>query len=116
MHRLSQYCLLSVLTGVLTFLPFCWGQGTYDDVTEYTQSTDYDYDSTFNYTFYSNTSIEELDKFLNKNDVGEDMEELESTTVSTTESTRNLAEGSRIAISCFLLTLVFTIHQLSQLL
>ncbi|KAJ8000191.1 hypothetical protein DPEC_G00202280 [Dallia pectoralis] len=115
MHRFIQPCLLSVLTGALLLVPICWGQyeDSYDNH-EATGTPDYDYNTTFEYTFFSNDSSDELDKFLTKNDIGIDMGEEESTVVSTTDSDRVFDKGSRMAPPCFLFTLGFTAHQLVQ--
>uniref|UniRef100_A0A3P8YJW3 Uncharacterized protein n=1 Tax=Esox lucius TaxID=8010 RepID=A0A3P8YJW3_ESOLU len=117
MHRLNQRCLLSLLTGVLLLVPICWGE--YRDNYDYSETTgtpDYDYNSTFEYNFYSNVSTDELEQFLSNNDIGENTAEDEITTVSTTDSTTVSAKGSRITPPCFLLTLGLTVHQLGQLL
>lgn len=125
MHRLTHYHFLLVcLTGVLLLLPLCWGQNEYDDYGDTTPTPDYDYNATFEYTFFSNTSTEDLDKFLSgseeEDDEGEDMEEEEDTTFSTTMSTTDssivMAKGSRTARPCLLLAVGLTVHHLGQLL
>ncbi|KAK6323793.1 hypothetical protein J4Q44_G00061320, partial [Coregonus suidteri] len=96
----------------------------YGDTTQ-TPDYDYNYNATFEYIFFSNTSTEDLEKFLRageeEDDKGEDMGEEEDTTFSTTMSTTDssivtIAKGSRTAPPCLLLALGLTVHQLGQLL
>ncbi|KAK6327495.1 hypothetical protein J4Q44_G00031400 [Coregonus suidteri] len=122
MHRLTHYRFLSVcLTGVLLLLPLCWGQYVYDDYGDTTLTPDYDYNATIEYSFFSNTSTEDLDKFLSASEEEDDKGEEEDTTFSTAMSTTDssivtMAKGSRTAPPCLLLALGLTVHQLGQLL
>ncbi|CAB1320912.1 unnamed protein product [Coregonus sp. 'balchen'] len=114
------------------FLPHCidvtfsfcsipTGQYVYDDYGDTTLTPDYDYNATIEYSFFSNTSTEDLDKFLSASEEEDDKGEEEDTTFSTAMSTTDssivtMAKGSRTAPPCLLLALGLTVHQLGQLL
>ncbi|KAL1256054.1 hypothetical protein QQF64_014115 [Cirrhinus molitorella] len=68
MARLPHRCvMISVcLAGALLLLPLCLGveDDEYNFDYDSTQSPEYDYNSTFDISFFSNASSEELEKFL----------------------------------------------------
>ncbi|XP_055081108.1 uncharacterized protein si:ch211-191i18.2 [Periophthalmus magnuspinnatus] len=92
-------CLVSLFSG-------CEGRSS-------TPAPDYDYNSTFYYTFYSNASHDDLEEFLNSSDVNGDEEETFSTeTASETPIATTAGAGVRGAASlpvCADSTLMWTL-------
>ncbi|XP_046875853.1 uncharacterized protein si:ch211-191i18.2 [Hypomesus transpacificus] len=114
MARLS---LLLCLANALLLLPLCYGEEDQDyDMT----TQDYgDYNATFDYSFYSNSSNEELDKFLSDSEEEEDQEpevvdeEFEVTTITTVAGSR--APKTSSASASLLFSAALTLHLLPRL-
>ncbi|XP_067281701.1 uncharacterized protein si:ch211-191i18.2 [Pseudorasbora parva] len=129
MARLPHRCvMISVcLAGTLLLLPLCSGvdEDQYNfDYEEYTHTPEYDYNSTFDFTFFSNASSDDLEKFLmgvtesgkktSFTETDGSVHEKKSTTPTAPITESN--QASRSTPVCFLLTLVVLVHQLLRLL
>ncbi|XP_050993671.1 uncharacterized protein si:ch211-191i18.2 [Labeo rohita] len=135
MARLPHRCvMISVcLAGALLLLPLCLGVEDYQYNIDYdsTQTPEYDYNSTFDFSFFSNASSEELEKFF----MGEGTDSGRETSFKETETEREketdggaheekptepttfvMNQASQSTPLCSLLTLVLMLHQLLRLL
>ncbi|KAF7691220.1 hypothetical protein HF521_011517 [Silurus meridionalis] len=102
MLRLLHHCLIAVcLVRFLMRLPLCCAQYEYDT----TLPPDYDYNATFEYNFFSNSSNEDLEIFIR---------EKESEDETTAFNTPN--KGFRTEYPSFLLILILTAHPLLRVL
>ncbi|KAG7317079.1 hypothetical protein KOW79_019377 [Hemibagrus wyckioides] len=118
MLRLLHHCLIAVcLAGSLMLLPlFCAGiefiqlDRDYDS----TPSPDYDYNATFDYTFFSNSSTDELEMFLKERESEDEDGILDITDPMSTVS--SVSEAFRTVYSSLLLMLILAAHQLLRLL
>ncbi|XP_062342873.1 uncharacterized protein si:ch211-191i18.2 [Osmerus eperlanus] len=78
-----------------------------------------DYNATFDYSFYSNSSTEDLDKFLSESEEEEDEEpevvdeELEVTTITTVAG--SMAPRTCSASASLLFSVALTLHLLPRL-
>uniref|UniRef100_A0A3B1JJM4 Si:ch211-191i18.2 n=2 Tax=Astyanax mexicanus TaxID=7994 RepID=A0A3B1JJM4_ASTMX len=120
MPRLPHYCLIAVcLAGYMLLHPHCCA-GQDDTIYDYdsTPLPEYDYNATFEYTFYSNGSSEDLEKFFNENKIDDEDavtetndEDQEPTAPSTSQN-----QASRTVYPSLLLTVVLTAHQMYRFL
>ncbi|XP_047663581.1 uncharacterized protein si:ch211-191i18.2 [Tachysurus fulvidraco] len=119
MLRLLHQCLIAVsLAGTLMLLPRCCAaivdiqlEPEYDS----TPLPDYDYNATFDYSFFSNSSTEELEIFLKEKETETDNSDLDITDLLSTVSTDS-NEAFRTVYSSLLLMLILAAHQLLGLL
>ncbi|XP_058608626.1 uncharacterized protein si:ch211-191i18.2 [Onychostoma macrolepis] len=128
MARLPHRCvMISVcLAGALLLLPLCLGveDDQYNFDYDSTQIPEYDYNSTFEYSFFSNASSEELDKFLMGRETETQTEtEAEKETVGgvheekpTEPTIFDTDQASQSTPLCSILTLVLMVHLLLRLL
>uniref|UniRef100_A0A671NYH4 Si:ch211-191i18.2 n=1 Tax=Sinocyclocheilus anshuiensis TaxID=1608454 RepID=A0A671NYH4_9TELE len=117
------------LAGALLLLPLCFGveDNQYNFDYDSTQTPEYEYNSTFEYSFFSNASSEELEKFL----MGEGMDSGGETSFTeikketdggvheekpTEPTIFDKDQASQSTPVCSLLTLVLMVHQLLRLL
>ncbi|XP_073678378.1 uncharacterized protein [Garra rufa] len=129
MARLPHRCvMISVcLAGALLLLPLCLGveDDQYNFDYDSTQTPEYDYNSTFDFSFFSNASSEDLERFLmgGGTDSATSFTETEKETdggaheEKPTEPTIFvMSQASQSTPLCSLLTLVLMVHQLLRLL
>ncbi|XP_059412357.1 uncharacterized protein si:ch211-191i18.2 [Carassius carassius] len=124
MARLPHHCvMISVcLAGALLVLPLCLGveEDQYNFDYDTTQTPEYDYNSTFEFSFFSNVSSEELEKYLMENGT-ETESEAEKETFGDEEKPTEATicdtdQASQSTPLCSLLTLVLMVHPLLRLL
>ncbi|KAK2836472.1 hypothetical protein Q7C36_014341 [Tachysurus vachellii] len=119
MLRLLHHCLIAVsLAGSLMLLPLCCADIEVIQLeTEYdsTPLPDYDYNATFDYSFYSNSSTEELERFFKEKETEADNRGLDITDPPSTVSTVS-NEAFKTVYSSLLLMLILAAHQLLRLL
>ncbi|MCJ8746310.1 hypothetical protein PDJAM_G00140230 [Pangasius djambal] len=120
MLRLLHHCLLAVcLAGSLMLLPLCCAGVKLTPEYEYdsTPLPDYDYNATFDYTFFSNSSSEDLEFFFREKESEDEKGGLDisptdpESTVSTYPS-----KAFRSVYPSLLLVLILSAHQLLRLL
>ncbi|KAG5264662.1 hypothetical protein AALO_G00256630 [Alosa alosa] len=135
MYRLPH--LTVCLVGALLLMPFCRAESDFE---EYDTTALYeDYNATFEYSFYSNSSVDDLDKFLleagDTGDVepgtdvtpteevteGEEVETVEmedEVTITKPPTSRHIPtdEACRTTSPCMLVALGLISHQLARLL
>uniref|UniRef100_UPI003AADED4D uncharacterized protein isoform X2 n=1 Tax=Centroberyx gerrardi TaxID=166262 RepID=UPI003AADED4D len=106
-HQWSRRSFLSVCltaASLLLLLPLSGAEVQYEDYLDSTLAPDYsDYNATFDYSFYSNSSIDDLDEFLKGAGGGADPEdeggeEGQEGTVTVATSTATTTEGGRVPI------------------
>ncbi|XP_066531782.1 uncharacterized protein si:ch211-191i18.2 [Hoplias malabaricus] len=116
MPRLPHHCLIAVcLAGSLLLLPlYCAGEEDLSSSEYYsTSSPEYDYNSTFEISFFSNASAEDLERFLSGPDTTEEETETDTSLITDTTFPTFSPKGqaSRTVHCSFLLTVVLTAHQ-----
>lgn len=118
MARLPHHCvMISVcLAGALLLLPLCLGveEDQYNSDYDTTPTPEYDYNSTFEFWFFSNVSSEELEKYLMEN--GTETETFEGEEEPTEPTIFDTDQASQSTPLCSLLTLVLMVHPLLRLL
>ncbi|XP_072530955.1 uncharacterized protein [Salminus brasiliensis] len=121
MPRLPHYCLIAVcLAGSLLLRPLCCA-GPDEMVYDYdsTPLPEYDYNATFEYSFFSNGSNEELEDFFKEKEIGDDDAVTETSLTDpepTVFTTLGKNQASRTVYSSLLLTVVLIAHQMLRLL
>ncbi|KAM9494950.1 uncharacterized protein Hap1MRO34_004736 [Clarias gariepinus] len=109
MFRLLHHCLIAAfLAASLMLLPFDCAEYDYNP----TSLPDYDYNATFEYSFYSNSSTEDLATFFNRIE-NEELDISHEDPVSTATSPRNKA--FRTVYPSLLLTPILAVYQLLRL-
>ncbi|KAB5530899.1 hypothetical protein PHYPO_G00134660 [Pangasianodon hypophthalmus] len=117
MLRLLHHCLLAVcLAGSLMLLPLCCAGFKLISEYEYdsTPLPDYDYNATFDYTFFSNSSTEDLEIFFREKE-SEDGLDISPTDTESTVSTYP-SKAFRTVYPSLVLVLILAAHQLLRLL
>ncbi|XP_060798061.1 uncharacterized protein si:ch211-191i18.2 [Neoarius graeffei] len=120
MLRLLHHCLIAVcLAGSLMLLPLCCAEDAiiFDHDYNSTPLPDYDYNATFDYTLFSNGSLEDLEWLLREKDYEDEKPGLDTSHTdpqSTVSTSTNKA--FRTVYPSSLLMLILAAHQLLRLL
>ncbi|XP_056336518.1 uncharacterized protein si:ch211-191i18.2 [Danio aesculapii] len=123
MARRAERCVM-ISVCLLLLLPLCWGvEPDHEYLYEFTDAPDYN--STFEYSFFSNVSREDLERFLN----GEELDTVGETNFTESETDGRVhqekpteppvmfeSQASRSSPVCLLLQLVVMVHHLLRLL
>ncbi|NP_001038506.1 uncharacterized protein isoform X1 [Danio rerio] len=124
MARRAERCVM--ISVCLLLLPLCWGvEPDHEYEYEFTDTPEFDYNTTFEYSFFSNVSSEDLEKFLK----GEELYTEGETSFTESETDGRVhqekpteppvmfeSQASRSSPACLLLTLVVMVHHLLRLL